>query len=564
MSRRFTFIVYITSALFFACFFIWPIVEILRGAVCDANGEFTLNYFKEVFSNPVYVEGLLNAFWMACVSTLFTLLIALPLAIITDRYPFPGKGIFTGLILLPIMLPPFVGAIGIRQVLGQYGIVNTLLSHLNLLPAGLPLDWTGMSRFWGVVILNGLSLYPVLYLNCLASLANIDPAMEEAAHNLGCKGIRQFFTITLPLIRPGIFAGCTLIFIWAFTELGVPLIFDYDRVTSVQIFNGLKKINGNPFPYALVTVMLLLSILFYSLGKGLFGRKTFAMMAKATHVREQKRPSLWAQYLCSSYFACLSFIALLPHLGVIFTAFSSDWYNTLLPTGWTLNNFQIALSHALVIPSIKNSLTYAGCSMVVNIVLGVSIAFVIVRTKVAGRSLLDAVTMLPLAVPGLVMAFGYLAMTQEGKLFAFLNPTHNPTLLLIIAYAVRKLPFMIRAAASGLEQTSRTYEEAAQSLGCPPLKASLQITIPLIMANILAGGLLAFSQSMLEVSDSLLLAQKQEFYPITKAIYELMSLLGDGPYLASALGVWAMVFLSVTILGASALLGRSLGSIFRA
>ena len=161
------------------------------------------------------------------------------------------------------------------------------------------------------------------------------------------------------------------------------------------------------------------------------------------------------------------------------------------------------------------------------------------------------------------MAFGYLAMSQEGKLFGFLNPTENPTILLVIAYAMRKLPFVVRSAVAGLQQTSEAYEEAAQNLGCPPLRAALQITLPLIMANLLAGALLAFSQCMLEVSDSLILAQKMEYYPITKAIYELIGFLGSGRYLASALGVWAMVFLGVTIVGASLLLGKKLGAIFR-
>ena len=119
--------------------------------------------------------------------------------------------------------------------------------------------------------------------------------------------------------------------------------------------------------------------------------------------------------------------------------------------------------------------------------------------------------MLPLAVPGLVMAFGYLAMSQEGKIFAFLNATENPTALLIIAYTVRKLPFVVRSAAAGLQQTSVAYEEAAQNLGCPPFRATLRITLPLIAASVMAGALLAFSQSMLEVSDSLILAQKARF-----------------------------------------------------
>jgi iron(III) transport system permease protein len=188
---------------------------------------------------------------------------------------------------------------------------------------------------------------------------------------------------------------------------------------------------------------------------------------------------------------------------------------------------------------------------------------VVVRTRIPGRSVLDAMAMLPLAVPGLVMAFGYLAMSQEGRLFSFLNAVEDPTILLIIAYATRKIPFVVRSAVAGLQSTSVTYEEAAQNLGCPPLKTAWKITLPLITASLVAGALLAFSQSMLEVSDSLILAQKAEYYPITKAIYELMQFLGDGRFIASALGVWAMAFLAVTIIGASVLLGKKLGAIFR-
>ena len=171
--------------------------------------------------------------------------------------------------------------------------------------------------------------------------------------------------------------------------------------------------------------------------------------------------------------------------------------------------------------------------------------------------------MLPLAVPGLVLAFGYLAMSQEGRFFAFLNPVENPVILLIIAYSIRRLPYVVRSAVAGFQQTSETLEEAAQNLGCPPLKATFRITLPLIMANLIAGGLLAFSFAMLEVSDSLMLAQKQAYYPITKAIYELFQLLGDGQLIASALGVWAMVFLGICLAGLTILLGKKLGAIFR-
>ena len=387
--------------------------------------------------------------------------------------------------------------------------------------------------------------------------------MEEAAASLGCTGLRRFWRITLPLIKSGLFAGSTIVFIWTFTELGVPLIFDYTRVASVQIYHGLKDIGGNPFPYALVVIMLASSVLLYGLGKGLFGRDSHAMMAKATSTGGPSRLPPVRAWGCALLFAGLIFVAILPHIGVVLVAFSTHWHGTVLPDEFTLGNFRLALGHDLTVPAIANSLKYSSLSTVVDLVLGIAIAYVVARTRLAGRQILDFLAMLPLAVPGLVLAFGYLAMSQEGRLFAFLNPVENPTPLLIIAYSVRRLPYMVRSAAAGFEQTSETLEEAALNLGCPPLRATIRITLPLIMANLIAGGLLAFSFAMLEVSDSLILAQKQAFYPITKAIFELFQLLGDGRFLASALGVWAMVFLGVTIAGMSLLLGKKLGVIFR-
>ena len=562
VAALFEAVIYISAFVFFGAFFCWPIWQVIQGGFYDAEG-FTFQYLIEVFRNPIYLEGLRNAFGVGLFSTVGALLIALPLALITDRYVFPGRKWFMGLVLLPIMLPPFVGAIGIRQVFGQYGAFNVFLQWLGVLGEGELVDWLGGGQFWGVVVMSAFSLYPILYLNVIASLANIDPAMEEAAENLGCRGVKRFFCITLPLMRSGIFAGCTIVFIWAFTELGIPLIFDYSRLTSVQIFYGIKDIGGNPFPYALVTVMLGFSMFIYATGKGLFGRNRFAMLAKANHVREPKRLSRWGQGGCMCFCGLIVLIALLPHAAVILIAFASDWYGSILPEHFTLANFELALGHELAMSSIQNSLLYASAATVLNILIGVAIAFVVVRTRLPGRHVLDAMAMLPLAVPGLILAFGYLAMSQEGKFFSFLNAVENPIVLLIIAYSVRKIPFVVRSVVAGLESTSETYEEAAQNLGAPPLKAMWRITLPLIMANILAGALLAFSQSMLEVSDSLILAQKAEYFPITKAIYILMQFIGDGRFIASALGVWAMSFLALMIIGASSLMGKKLGAIFR-
>lgn len=555
--------VFFFTAAFFVLFFMWPIVETLQGAFIGSDGKFTLDYLIEVFRNPIYLEGLWNSLLIGFWSTLLTALIAVPLAVLSDRYLFPGKGILGALILTPMVLPPFVGAIGIKQILGQQGALNALLESLGLMNPATPIDWLSEGRLWGVVIMNALHLYPILYLNVLAALANVDPAMEEAAQNLGCTGFRKFRKITLPLIMPGLFAGGTIVFIWAFTELGVPLMFELTRVTSVQIFYGIKDIGGNPFPFALVAVLLVTTVCLYAVSKLFFGRNSHAMMAKATSQGGARSPGWFGGAACTAAFATITFLAILPHLGVILVAFSKDWYGTILPSSWTLSHFEAALGHHLTLPSIQNSLKYAGLATILDLFLGVAIAYVVIRTRLAGRQILDAMAMLPLAVPGLVLAFGYLAMTQEGKFFSFLNPTVDPLGILVIAYAVRRLPYVVRSAAAGFQQTSVTLEEAAQNLGCPPLRALRKITIPLIAANLLAGGLLAFSFAMLEVSDSLVLAQKQQDFPITKAIYELYQLLGEGRFVASALGVWAMAFLAITIVGASIALGKKLGAIFR-
>lgn len=563
MSNRLAWTVWTITLVLLGFFFIFPLVTTVQRAFFDANGHFTFAYVAQVFANQTYTEALRNSFLLGIATTILALAIALPLALLGDRYEFPGKKLLLAVILVPMILPPFVGAIGLRQMFGQYGAFNALLTNLGLLSNGQTIDWLGNGQFWGVVVIQSLNLYPILFLNLSAALANVDPAMEEAAANLGCTGFRRFRRITMPLIMPGIFAGGTIVFIFAFTELGTPLVFDYARTASVQIFYGIKEISGNPFPFALVVVMLGATLFLYGLSKLLFGREQGAMTSKATTSGGARKLTGASAWLCTLFFVGITLVALLPHIGVVIESFAEDWYRTVLPNAWTMRHYETALGHYLTVPSIINSLKYASLSVAVDVVLGLAIAYVIVRSKLPGRHILDALAMLPLAVPGLVLAFGYLAMTQPGRAFAALNPGNDPTILLVIAYAVRRLPYVVRSAVAGLQQTSETLEEAAQNLGCPPVRTLRRITFPLIAANVLAGGLLAFSFAMLEVSDSLILAQKQEDFPITKAIYELFMLIGDGKFLAAALGVWAMVFLGLTIAVASKVLGKRLGALFR-
>jgi iron(III) transport system permease protein len=171
--------------------------------------------------------------------------------------------------------------------------------------------------------------------------------------------------------------------------------------------------------------------------------------------------------------------------------------------------------------------------------------------------------MLPLALPGLVLAFGYVAGFDFNV--SWLNPRQNPTVLLIVSYSVRRLPYIVRSAFAVFQQTSLTLEEASANLGASPLRTLRRITLPLVMANLIAGTILTFSFAMLEVSDSLILAMRDQYAPITKMIYELMGRIEpDAPSVACALGVVGMAILAGSLLIAGRLLGRKMGQLFRA
>jgi iron(III) transport system permease protein len=538
----------------------------------DAPGHFTLTYIAAIFQDPALREGLWNSVKIAVCVTALCILISVPLAVMSVRYDFWGKGLFTSLLLVPLILPPFVGAIGMRQILGRFGALTAVAHSAGMVGANTPVDWFGSLRLFGIILIEALSLYPILFLNLSAALANIDPAMEQAAANLGAGRWTIFRRITFPLMRPGLFAGGTIVLIWSFTELGTPLMFDYYRVTPVQIFERISQVSGSPIPYALVVVMLAVSVALYIVGKFVLGQRQDAAVTKASVQSTGKRLGFVKSLPFIAAFGLVAGLAQLQQIGVVLMSLSGggSWYQSALPTVFTLQHYAHALTHNVTVPSVQNSILFASGSMVLDLIFGVLIAYLVVRSTLPGRWVLDSLAMLPLAVPGLVLAFGYLALSlrlqgwfADPHLRNLVDVTENPTFILIVAYAMRRLPYVVRSAVAGLEQTPVDLELAARNLGASGVTTVRRITLPLIAANLVAGGLLAFAFAMLEVSDSLILAQKQAKWPITKAIYELFQRLGDGPYIASALGVWAMVLLTLTILSANAFLGKRMGAIFR-
>ncbi|MBN1682956.1 iron ABC transporter permease [Candidatus Bathyarchaeota archaeon] len=541
---------------FFTVFLLIPILYIFKGSFL-VNGEFTLFYFSLMYSDPFYSQSIINSLIIAISSTILTTIIALPMAYFMVRYDFRGKSLVQGLLLIPLVMPPFVGAIGMKKMFARYGAVNLLLMQYNLIQQ--PIDWFA-GGFFGIIILEALHLYPYLYLNLAASLANIDPTLEEQAENLGASGLQLFRTITLPLLIPGYLAGATIVFVWAFTDLGTPLIFEFTKVVPVIIFNMTKDIQINPMGYALTVSTLLLSIFFVIFARRYGSKKSYEMLGRGHIIPRVRKITGWKVPLVYLLIIFTVAAAMLPQISVILFSFAEEWFLTILPASYTLEYYKIAITSPLTTTGIINSLKYSTFSTLIDIVLGVTIGYLLARRQFPGKDILDSVSMLPLAIPGIVIAFGYVS-TFTGTV---LDPFFDPTLLLILSYSVRRLPYSVRASYSGFQQTSVSLEEASLSVGASPFKTLLYITAPLIMANVIAGGIMSFSAAMMEVSDSMILALKEQFYPISKAIYSADLRLGDGAYVASALGMVGTMIVTTCLLIANKLLGKSIGELFRA
>lgn len=546
---------WVLCTLFLGPFLVYPVGKVLLGAIAT-GGRFAPSLLWLPMQDALAREGLRNAFLIGVFVTLLSAVIAVPLAYCGARLRFRGKTLLTGLLLVPLLLPPFVGAIGLRQLLAREGTINTLLRELGVTSQSI--DFLQMAAPM-VVLVAAFHLYPLIYLNVAAAWANIDSSLEEAAENMGASTFRVLRSVTFPLLWPGFLSGALIVFVFALTDLGTPLIFNFKRVTAVQIFDARTDIN-NPLSYTLAVWLMIVAVLLFWFARRATDNAQVSTVARGTRRARETDAPLWQLPLIYGAFGTVIFLAMLPHIGVILGSFARDWTSTLLPT-WTTENYLRIFGQEgeYAANAIKISLICAVLSMSIDVLAGAALAYAIVRGKVWGRGVLDTLAMLPLALPGLILAFGLLVSFIGTPL----NPLINAVPLLVISYAVRRLPYALRAVSSGLHQTSVTLEEASLNLGASPLQTVWNITRPLLSANLIAAALLTFAFAVLEVSDSLILAVDPQTAPLAKAIYQLTLGVSGGTYLASALGVIGMLLLGVTFLAVNRLLGKKMGALFR-
>jgi iron(III) transport system permease protein len=513
---------------------VYPLLQVLSVAFV-VDGRPSLAPLLAFFARPLFREALVNTLASGVLAVSLGSLIAVPLALLTVRYSFPGRSLLTTLGLLPLVIPPFVGAVAFQQILGRSGMVNLFL--LERFGVTVPF----MEGLWGVVLVQTLHYFPFIWLNTAAALSALDRSLEEAAQNLGSSGFRLFRRVLLPLSLPGYAAGALLTFIRVIDDLGTPLMLNYTKLLAPQAYVrvttvGLTDVDG----YVICAVLVALSLAALWISKGLLGRWEFTAVgrsgtAPAAALGGSGTLAVWAIAVV------LLGPALLPHLGIALLSVSKVWSLSPLPSVYTLSNYGEVLFRAPHF--IWNTLRYALLATALDVGLGAVIAWLLLRGRARWRQWLDVIATMPLAVPGVVLAVGYLRVFHGWDVPGLGAPLTSTWLILVIVYAVRRLPYTVRGAYAALQQLPLSLEEAAQNLGASRARAFLKVTLPLMGRGLLAGGLLAFVSSAVDLSSTILLVPHVELGPLSYGIYIYMqSAVGRGP--GAALGVVAIVLVA--------------------
>jgi len=534
-------------------FILYPVLRVLWIALSDDQGNLTLLHFLNFFRRPLFRESLWNTLWSGVLVVAFSAVLALPLAYVLARYEFRGKLLLQTAATLPLVVPPFVGAVALQLILGRSGMINLVL--MDWFDTSIPF----MEGLTGVVLVQTLHFFPFILLNTVVSLSNIDASLEEAAQNLGCRGFRLFRRVTLPLMLPGFIAGALLTFIRAIDDLGTPLMLNYKNLLAPQAYLRITTIGMDDVDGYVVCVALVI----LSLASLLAARKYLSLAEYATVQRTAPiAHKLQGKTLALAWLVIVAIlgVSLLPHIGILILSLSKVWSFTLLPTTYTLGNYEEILFR--VPHFVLNTLLYTLLAAALDIVLGAAIAYLLLRSRVAGKNLLDAIATMPLAIPGVVLAVGYLRVFHGWDFPGAGGPLTSSWFILVIAYTMRRLPYTVRACYAAFQQVHISLEESAQNLGANRMRTFMRITLPMIAGGVVAGGLIAFVTSCVELASTIMLVPRIELGPLSYGIYLYMqSPLGRGA--GAALGVVAILLVSLGTYLTHRVFGGRAGSAFR-
>ncbi|MBW2328901.1 MAG: iron ABC transporter permease [Deltaproteobacteria bacterium] len=535
---RTSYLVALALAFFLLIFLVIPVGKVIYVAFQDSStGALTLVNFVDFFKTSLFRESFLNSLYVAGMSVLFASILAMPLAYFTTRFNFGGSILIQTLGIVPLIMPPFVGAVAMQLLFGSNGSVNLLLDQ-----------WFGinipfMEGLNGVILVESIHYFPFILINLSAALNNIDRSMEEAAQNLGSTGMRLFRRIVLPLAMPGYLAGASLVFLKAFDDLGTPLLLNVNNMLATQAYLRITSIGiSDPMGYVISVILVIFSL--FSLWVSMLASrgKDYSGGGKGSSGLLKRDMKGWEKVGAYCLIIFLLLLVLSPHISLLLLSFGTIWSYSVLPDAFTTAHYAEVFSTTR--QYITNTLLYAGIAATFDVAIGVAISYVVLRTKVFGRRWLDYIATGALAVPGVVLGIGYLRTFNDFNVPIIDKPLASWWVIIVIALTIRRLPYALRACTAALHQVSLSLEEASENLGAGKTATVRKIVVPLMAGGIVAGFVTSFATATVELSATLMLVTAESDAPIAYGIYVFMqSAAGRGP--GAALGLIAVLVVAL-------------------
>lgn len=476
---------------FYLLFLVLPLGMVLYQAVINKEtGAFTLDYFVKFFSKPYYSTTLLNSFKVSLCTTALAIAIGTPLAYFFAMYKIKGKKVMQILIVLASMSAPFVGAYSWILLIGRNGVITNAFKQIGIIVPPI-------YGFAGILLVLVCQLFPLIFLYVQGALKNVDNSLIEASENMGCTGWRLFMKIIVPLVLPTILAGGLLVFMRSMSDFGTPmLIGEGYRTFPVLIFNEfMSEVSGDDgFASAIAIVAIVVTATIFLIQK--FASKKFSFTMNALHPIEEKELKGTKKFFVYLYSYLIVGIAILPQCYVIFTSFKNT-RGLLFVDGYSLMSYKTAFSR--MGNTIINTFKIPGIALFIIVILGILIAYLVVRRRNKLTNTMDIMSMIPYIIPGSVVGIAF-SITFKNKYFAI-----GGLALMVIALVIRRLPYTIRSSVAVLQQIPMSIEEASISLGASKMKTFFKITVPMMAGGIVAGAILSWVTLISELSTAIIL-----------------------------------------------------------
>ncbi|MDO5733317.1 MAG: iron ABC transporter permease [Eubacteriales bacterium] len=491
---------------FFVIFVVYPLVLVLYRSVLNNDGQFSLDAFAKFFQNRYYWSTLVNSFKVTFIATFVAAALGLPMAYFFRAIEIRGRRWLNILIIISYLSPPFIGAYAWVQLLGRSGFITKILHAI-----GIPFE--GIYGFSGIVLVFSLQSFPLIYMYISGALKNLDHSLIEAAESLGATTFRRMSQVLLPLLAPTLLAGSLLVFMRVFSDFGTPMLIGEGYKTfPVLIYNQFmgEVSTDDHFAAALCVIVLVIALLLFFIQTQLSRRYSYAMSAlKPLQPRPAKGLRQFAAYV---FIYLVIILAALPQITVIVTSFLETAGGIVYTGRFSLMNYENTLGSKNN-RVILNTYLFGVAAILLIVVFGTLIAYLVARKRSKLTQLLDTLSILPYIIPGSVLAISFLYGFSHGTLVL-----SGTAAIMILALAIRRMPYTIRSTTAIIAQIHPSLEEAALSLGASPRIAFCRVVLPMMLPGIVAGAVMSWITVISELSSSILLYTSRS-QTLTVSIY---------------------------------------------